>query len=59
MRQEDQACGGSVSIIEVLGVGGGRFYEIDIVRDLSDGSPLTATERAIFDRFLASFRFGA
>ena len=59
MRQEDQVCGGTAHVIEVLGVAGGRFYEINIVRDVSDGSPLTATDRAIFDRFLASLRFGA
>jgi hypothetical protein len=57
-RQEDQVCSQTINIIEVLGASDGRFYEINIVRSLSDGSPLTATEREIFDRFLASFRFG-
>jgi hypothetical protein len=58
VRQEDQVCAQTIHIIEVLGASASRFYEIIIVRDLSDGSPLTDTERATFDRFLASFRFG-
>jgi phage baseplate assembly protein gpV len=57
-RQEDQFCGQSAHVIEVLGASDSRFYEFDFIRDRSDGSPVTATERAIFDRFLASLRFG-
>jgi hypothetical protein len=53
MRQEDQYCGETVYIIEVLGAHNGRFYVIDLVNE----SPLTTAERATFDRFLASFRF--
>lgn len=55
MRQEDQYCGETVYIVEVLGAHAGRFYAIDLVNEV----PITATERATFDRFLASFRFGS
>ena len=58
MRQEDQVCAQTIHTMEVLGASKSRFFEIIIVRDLSDGSPLTDAERATFDRFLASFRFG-
>jgi hypothetical protein len=55
LRQQDQVCADSANIIEIVGAGGGRFYQINFARD--DSTPLTATDRATFDRFLASFRF--
>ena len=53
MRQEDQYCGQTVHIVEVLGAHNGRFYVIDLVNE----APITPADRETFDRFLASFRF--
>lgn len=58
MRQEDQVCAQTVQVVEVLGASKDRFFAINLVSGRSDGSPLTDMERATFDRFLASFRFG-
>jgi hypothetical protein len=55
LRQEDQVCGQTYNIIEVVGAGRGRFYKINLVKN--DNSAPTAADRATFDRFLASFRF--
>jgi hypothetical protein len=57
MRQEDQVCAQSVQVVEVLGASKDRFFEINLVTSVE--SPLTATDRATFDRFLSSFRFGS
>jgi hypothetical protein len=56
MRQEDQVCAQSVQVVEVLGASKDRFFEINLVTSVD--SPLTATDRATFDRILASFKFG-
>ena len=53
MRAEDQVCAQSVHVVEVLGASKDRFFEINLV----GGVPLTDSERATFDRMLASFRF--
>lgn len=53
-RQEDAFCFDRDHIIEVVVVNENRFYMIDMF----SGSPLSGTDRAIFDEFLASFRFG-
>ena len=53
MRAEDQVCAQAVHVVEVLGASKDRFFEINLV----GGDPLTDSERATFDRMLASFRF--
>ena len=57
MRQEDQVCAQTYNAIEIVGADHGRFYEIILVQN--NNSPLTTTDRATFDRFLTSFKFGA
>ena len=54
-RQEDGKCFGSDYIREVAAVRDGRFYFEYVL----SGSPLSDTTLATFDRFLASFHFGA
>jgi hypothetical protein len=56
MRQEDQVCAQSVQVVEVLGASKDRFFEINLVSSSERG--LSDTDRATFDRFLSSFRFG-
>ncbi len=58
MRQEDQVCAQNIQVVEVLGASKDRFFEINLVSS-PDGSPLSDTERATFDRLLASFKFGS
>jgi hypothetical protein len=55
LRQDEQLCADDVNVIEVVGAGRGRFYQITFGQTTT---PLTATDRATFDRILASFRFG-
>ena len=54
-RREDQYCSRTYHVIEVVTASGGRFY---LIRFLTAAPSLTATDRATFDRVLASFRFG-
>lgn len=52
-RQEELFCFERDYIIEVVVVNENRFYMIDMFSE----SPLSETDRAIFTKFLASFRF--
>ena len=56
MRQEDQVCAQTIEVVEVLGASKDRFFEINLVSGVSS---LSDADRATFDRFLSSFRFGA
>lgn len=53
-RQEDFFCFSKDYGIEVAVVNAGRFYQLDLFSQ----TPIGETDRATFDRFLASFRFG-
>jgi hypothetical protein len=53
-RQESQVCFQTDRLIEVVVVRDGRFYLVDIIAP----HVLSQADRATFDQFLSSFRFG-
>jgi hypothetical protein len=55
-RQQEGVCMGTDHLIEVVMANDKRFYQINL---FGSSGPFTDRDQGTFDRFLASFRFGA